>query len=164
MKSHNTSIQDNSGMTMIEIVVVIGIITILFSLGFFVDLSTYSRYSHRSEVDVIVSVLEKARSQSMNNKCFGSCTDGKTHGVYITSGQYVIFQGNDYASRDLAVDEITTANPNSSATGFTEVVFEQLTGKLKPQISPMDSELTLTVTQEGKTSKIHINNQGRINW
>ncbi|HEY4512337.1 MAG TPA: hypothetical protein VJH63_01600, partial [Candidatus Paceibacterota bacterium] len=60
--------------------------------------------------------------------------------------------------------------PGSASVGvsglavLSPVVFEQITGKLVPQLSPYTSELDITLTSDAKTASIYINNEGRINW
>ncbi|MDD5068285.1 MAG: type II secretion system protein [Candidatus Pacebacteria bacterium] len=153
------------GFTLIEILVVMAIFTLLSGLGLFMTFDSYRGASSRSERDTVVSLLERARSQAMNNVCFGaSCVGGKRHGISIQSNQYVIFEGGNYASRDSEVDQITPANPTAIITPI-DVVFDQLTGKLYPQLSPATTELIITIKQADRPdSIISINNEGTINW
>jgi hypothetical protein len=44
------------------------------------------------------------------------------------------------------------------------VVFEQLTGRLIPQISPETKELEIVITTATRGATTSINNLGRINW
>ena len=59
--------QNTMGFSLIEIVVVMAIVALLFSIGAIVGVDTYKNYTFRSEQGVLVSVLEKARSRSMSN-------------------------------------------------------------------------------------------------
>ena len=161
MKSLHTCAPRIAGFTLIEVLVVTGIFTILAALGLFMSLDTYRGVSFRSERDVIVSILERVRSQAINNvyeKAHGVCYDDTNH-------QYVMFRGNTYSSG--ASTNITV--PASSAVQIPDfplcrsaswVIFDQLTGKLNPPTNG----LAITVTQNSRISTIAINNEGRINW
>ena len=150
-----------SGFTLVEALVVMGILSMLGGLGLFLNLDTYRSLMFRSERDTLISAILKARSQSMNNICIGAgCTDGKPHGVFITKGKYVIFQGQSYASRDTAIDEALYAQ--NDTVGFTspsyEIVFAQLSGSVA---TPIDIGFNDGAMHYSTTS---INTEGRVSW
>lgn len=151
-----------SGFTLLEILVVMGLVLMVVAFGLIVSFDDYRGFTFRNERDIVVNVIQKARSQAMNNMCFGStCTDGKPHGVYFgTTGQYIIFQGTTYASRDNAVDEVIESKDNASTvTGLTSVVFNTVRGD-----AVTTGGSTLTVTQHGRSSTITIEPEGRVWW
>lgn len=160
----NTSYQSYSlsGFTLIEILVVLSIFAILGTLGLMVSMETFRGSSFRSERDLVVSVLQKARSRAQNNICLGVCSsnDGQKHGVHFTLGQYIIFQGQSYALRDLSVDQNipinnpVAFNPNLPA----DVIFNQLDGTLSSAVSFTINDIS------GHTSQININTEGQITW
>lgn len=153
--------RSRAGFTLIEILIVLGILAILSGFGLVASLDAYRGYSFRNERNTMVSVLQKARSQAISNICLGSgCTDGKPHGVAFQAGQYIIFQGSGYAARDQAVDQIVAVNyALTFAPGsLPEVVFSQLSGDAAPAG-------TITLTDEaGHSSVISINSEGQISW
>lgn len=148
------------GFTLIEIVVVMGLLAILGSLGLIMSLDSYRSYAFRNERDLIVTVLQKARSQAINNVCLGSgCTSGADHGVHLQTGSYTIFQGTIFASANHSLDQVVQS---SSATvqlsGLTDVVFSQLSGNAAPAGN-------ITVSDGvGHSTTISINDAGRIDW
>lgn len=146
--------------TLIEILVVTGIFVLLAGLGLFMTLDAFRATSHRSERDTIVSILEKARSRAMAN------IDQIKWGVCYTSPNYVIFQGGACTTGDKILANSAVANASNFAGTFPVVIFDQLTGKLVPQLSPATNELTVTVKEQGRPidEVISINNEGRINW
>lgn len=151
----------SGGFTLIEALVVMGILSMLGGLGLFLNLDTYRSLMFRSERDTLISAILKARSQSMNNMCIGTgCTDGKAHGVYVTKGKYVIFQGQSYATRDTSVDEAIYAQ--NDTVGFSspsyEVVFAQLSGSVT---TPLDIGFNDGAVHYSTTS---INTEGRVSW
>lgn len=156
------------GFTLLEIIVVIALTAFIAGFALIVSLDDYRGFGFRNERDVVVAVLQKARSQAVNNMCFErgsiSCTDGKPHGAYFgNDGEYVIFQGASYASRDADADEIIDAKDGGTGvSGFTEVVFERLSGDASTNPSGIR---TLTVTDEsGRASVFTVEASGRIWW
>ncbi len=152
------------GFTLIEILIVIGIMTLLGGMALIVSMDNYHAYAFRAERDTLVSLLQKARSQSMSNICLGtagSCTNGKTHGVYVSAGQYTVFQGPTYATRDTVVDEIYPVrgvDVQKKSGSLTEVVFSQLSGDVL-----LPGYITL-LNSDGHVSTTTITSQGSITW
>ena len=162
MQSLNTcSRNKNAGFSLIEMVIAVAIVTGVLGLGLLMSMDVYRGYRYRSERDIIVSLLQKARSRAMAN------IDETTWGVCSLPPHYVVFRGIYSASA--AEHEMVPANSTVTLTGFplcgsgSEIIFDQLTGDLLPQLSPMTSEKVITVTQINSTT-IAINNEGRINW
>lgn len=150
------------GFTLLEILVVMGLVLVVVAFGLIVSFDDYRGFNFRNERDIVVNVIQKARSQAVNNMCFGTgCTDGKDHGVYFgTTGQYVIFQGATYASRDVAVDEVIEARDDATIlSGVESVVFHRLRAD-----AVVTGGSTLTVTQSTHTSTITIEPEGRVWW
>ncbi|HEY9585496.1 MAG TPA: prepilin-type N-terminal cleavage/methylation domain-containing protein [Candidatus Paceibacterota bacterium] len=150
-----------AGFTLIEILVVVALLATISGFGLIVGMDSYRGYAFRADRDTLVSLLQRARSQSINNICIGaSCTNGKPHGVFIdaTSGQYILFQGAAYATRDSVVDEVTGVSPLVKHSGLTEVVFAQLSGDAS---STGDIILSGTAGQVSTTS---VNAVGQIAW
>lgn len=150
-----------AGFTLIEILVVIAIFTMLGAMALVVSMESYRGYAFRNERDMIVALLQKARSQSMSNICIGTaCTGGRPHGVYLQTGSVVIFQGPSYASRDSGVDETITsryAAASTTAGSATEVVFTQLSATTTATSTTLRDDA-------GHVSVISINSEGGISW
>ncbi len=155
------------GFTLLEIIVVMALIVIVAAFGLIVSFDDYRGFNFRNERDVVAAVLQKARSQAVNNMCFSygtiDCHDGKPHGAYFgTPGQYVIFQGTSYAARDTEADEIIEVkNAAVNLTGFDEVVFSRLSGDAS--VSPSGQTLTV-IDDRGRTSVFTVESSGRIWW
>lgn len=149
----------NSGFTLIEILVVLGIITIIGSISIIMGVDDYRRQLFRSDRDLLVTALQHARAQSVSSICLGSgCTGGKPHGVYIGADEYVMFQGASYATRDSDVDAVIEADSNITQSGISEVVFEQLSGDV---LTPGDIVLTDSL---GRVSTTTVGSEGQIFW
>ena len=149
------------GFTLIEILVVVALLTIVSGLGLIVGMDSYRGYLFRTDRDTLVSLLERARGQAVNNMCIGaSCTNGRPHGVFIdmAGSRYLLFQGATYATRDSAADEVIVASSAIYRSGLSEVVFEQLSGNANPQ-----GDIVLSGVV-GAVSTTSINAAGRISW
>ena len=149
------------GLTLIEVLVVMGMIVILVGLGLVLSMDTFRGFTFRSERDTLVALLQQARSQAINNVCLGTaCTNGRPHGVKIESNLYTMFQGPDYAAHDSGVDrQILPSYPLIIAAGSaSEVVFQQLSGNVDAQ-----KEIFMT-DGFGNSSTITVTNQGGISW
>jgi Tfp pilus assembly protein FimT len=159
-KNLSANQKGEAGFSLIEILVVMGMLTIIGALGLFMSMDSYRSYAFRNERNIVVSALQRARSQAVSNVCMGAtCTDGKPHGVHVVTGQYVIFQGASYATRDAGYDQVINANtPNVSISGLSEVVFAQLSGEVATPGS-------ITVGDNvGHSSVITINSVGQVVW
>ncbi|MEK7463424.1 MAG: prepilin-type N-terminal cleavage/methylation domain-containing protein [Patescibacteria group bacterium] len=139
------------GFTLIEVMIVVGILAGLAGLGLFVSVDLYKSYVFHSEKNILVSIIQKARNQSLVN------INESKHGVYLENSQYTIFQGENYASRNVVYDEIIQAKTAISRTGLTEIVFDQLNGN--PSVTG-----NITLSDSLRSSIISIENEGRINW
>lgn len=139
----------SSGFTLIEIIVVIAIFGALIALGLFMSMETFRGTLFRSEQDIVVSVLQKARSRAMANMyqtSWGVC--------YITP-DYVIFRGTE-CTAGLPTNETIPASPASAVTFSAPIIFSQL--------SATTIGGTITLMQDGRTSTIAVNQEGTIGW
>lgn len=138
------------GFTLIEMLIVIGIMAIIASAGIPVVLNLYRDYRMNSEVRLLSSVLERARDKAMNN------FNGSAHGVFIGSDNYVIFEGDDYETRNTSQDLIVPRAGAIAISGASELVFEQLSGRT--------SSTTLILNDGINQNFIYINEEGKIHY
>lgn len=142
---HN-HIHNQRGFTVVELLVVIGIFATMASLGMWLSADTYRSRSFQTDVNTVVSVLQRARSRAMNN------VNETSHGVKLNAAGYTLFQTGDSSK-----DEVIEGNPTFLFSGPTEILFSQLSG---------DSSATglLVITSGAKTATISLNNEGQISW
>src|SRR5262245_5773576 len=100
--------------SLIEVLVVIALLAITGGLALMVSMETYRGTSFRTERNMVIALLQRARAQSVANYCGGTCVgnDGAAHGVYIdqVNHRYVLYQGPNYAGRDTTMDSAFDAN------------------------------------------------------
>ena len=148
----------NGGFTLIEILVVIGILTVILAFGMTVNFSAFTSGTLAGEESKIVSVLQRARSHAMANM-FES-----KYGVCYSSNKdsYIIFRENEGICDDTEpTNELIPANTNIAEhadTNFSDfpVVFDQLSGNADNAI--------IHITDGTKSEDIEINEKGTINW
>lgn len=124
------------GFTLIEILVVVGIIGLFIGLSI-PQLRSFQQVSHLENVNKeVIAALRLAQSKTLASQ--GALQYGVYFDVVSTPNQYVLFQGSSYAARDIPKDEITVfkeAVEISSLVleGANEVVFVRLTGQASAQ-------------------------------
>jgi|SRR3989344_1626533 len=148
-KTANGSRFLSAGFTMIEILVVLAIFGALMMMGLFFDFTFYRGTSFNTDVDIFASILQRARARAVNN------INESNHGVYIDTGDYVLFQGNSYGANP-SFDQRISRNPNVNFSGASEIVFSQISGN-------SSFEGDLIIDGFGKTTTISLNHEGLIN-
>ena len=138
------------GFTLLEVLIVIALFAIVFSMSATFSLGSVSRTYALSERDVFVSLLTQARAKSLAN------INKQIHSVYVdaTNNRYVLYGGPSSSTGAIYVAKSTTLIPLGQKT-FT---FEQLTGDALSGIG------TTTITGGTISYGVHINSAGRINW
>ncbi len=144
-------IRSSPGFSIIEVVMVIGIIAIVFGLGLSFSLSIYQSQMLNAERDNLAVILGRARSEALSN------LNESDHGVYIGSDNYVIFQGDTYASRNAAGDEIFPRTGGLIISGLSEVNFRSLDARVA-------GPGTVTLTNGIRTVAVSVNGEGMIDW
>ena len=156
-------IKKDDGFTIIEIMIVIAILTILFTVVVFDFVLTQKRTDLNNGVQEFVTTLKFAQSRAI------SSDTNSQYGVYLNTAvspnQYVVFKGLDYASRDTSYDQNYFLPANIefyaiSLGGGSEVVFNKLTGSTVQQGS-VSLRDRIDVTQN-KT--IYVSNSGTIDF
>ncbi|MBI2426734.1 MAG: prepilin-type N-terminal cleavage/methylation domain-containing protein [Candidatus Kerfeldbacteria bacterium] len=149
----------SKGLTLLEILVVLGIIGVLITFGT-LNLREYQRVSEVAQsAEDLSTVLREAQSRSM------AVVDRLPHGVHIetSNSTYVLFSGatfnmGDPANRTYTLPTSVEFLDPSLADGGTSVLFLQLTGS---------TDTYGTVTLQSKTNStmtrtITITNEGKI--
>lgn len=158
-KSSSSPHSLKSGFSLIELLVVIGIIGMLMSLSLFMDLNGYRGDAFRAEVSTLGIALQTARANALNN------INEEKHGVAINPPGYkgyVIFEGESYSTRIVSHDHpiAMSYKVNISPSSPSEIVFDQLSGNgsVNADIILLDPERSTISTV------ISINHEGKISW
>jgi len=136
------------GFTLIEVIFVIALITFIASFGTIAGLDMYQRYNFNSQSDIAISLLQKARSEAMNN------ISGQPHGVYFADpDNLILFTGSSFGS---AYELKLGKNKAVQYAGASSIVFSQL--------SATTTAASVTITQDAKIRTISVNAEGGIDY
>ncbi len=145
------------GFTLIEMLIVMGILAILAAMTLFMEINNYRGDAFRSEANSLGISLQTARADALNN------INQKRHGVAIHPGGYdgyIIFEGDSYDPADPISKSIEASYGVTFApTSPDEITFEQLTGNAN-----YNGDITLIDPERNMTAVISINYEGKISW
>ena len=140
----------SAGFTILEVMLVIGVLALLFLIGVPLTFNFYLNYELTTERDNFIAIHQQARNAAMTGE------GGTDHGVYITNDGYVLFEGESYASRSTDRDLNISRSGLIEIIGPTEIVFDSLSGRT--------ASAAFSVTNGEKTFSIDINMEGNISW
>src|SRR3989344_1210319 len=138
-----------SGFTLIEMLVTLGLAGIILLIGLPMGFDAYQRYAFASDKSIFINALQKARIRAASNVA------QTEHGIKIGDDRYIIFRGPSYVGS--TTDEIINKNANLTISGTSEIVFSQLSGD-----SSFNGELV--ISDSFRTAKINTNSEGGISW
>lgn len=143
----NTTLKKNKGYSLIEVLVVIGLLTLFAGLtvSTFVSFSNYQ--SIDKDIDVIVSYIDKARNQTINAK------DDDQYGIKFASTTVTLFRGTSYIAGSSTNQVYTVSNKVSLSSlqltgGVTSFYFLPISGK--PSAT---GTISYTLTNSASTTK-----------
>ena len=139
------------GFTLVEVIIVVGMMTVLALFTVVITAGSYTRNVLESERDSVVSFLWRARARAIHN------INQTGHGLFITTSSYIVFQGNSYAARSSTLDEVFPKSGGITSSGLSEIVFQ-------PPEGSSASTGTITLTNQAKSAMIIINGEGQIDW
>jgi prepilin-type N-terminal cleavage/methylation domain-containing protein len=145
------------GFSLIELVVVLGMLAGVASLTLVISMQSYHSSSFADTQTLLITALYKARSQALSCVCIGTvCTAGKAHGVHITPTQLIIFQGDYFNAADDTNEYIPISNRSVSFSDISDVVFDVLTANALTA-----GDITLTDTR-GRIATVSVGAKGQI--
>jgi len=140
-----------NGFTLFEVLLVIAILAVLVSVSLPSTINFYQTWQLDLNKNGIAQALRRAQLKAISVEADSS------FGIYLAAGQYILFKGSSFASRDPGFDESFELPDNLYLSGLSEIVFTKLQG-----IPSAAGNIFLTVNGQSKT--ININEQGRINY
>lgn len=138
------------GFTLLEILLVVGIIGVLIILTLPVGLDLYKNQQLEVNSRTILQTLRRAQLKAM------SIESDANYGVYLSDESFILFKGSSYFGRDSQYDQVFDLPQAITISGMQEVVFTKLTGKPK-------SIGFININSDGKRRVININRMGRMN-
>ena len=154
-KNFGVSLQSKRGFTLIEILIVLGLVAVLASMGVIMGFDSILRSTVHSERDIVVLMLTGARARALAN------INESAQGVHITDSTIHLFEGASYPGTN---DRSTNRNSNTTVDPEpATIVFSQLRGNATDGSNPCNP-CTITLTDGSQTAIIEINSEGRIEW
>ena len=142
------------GFTLIEIVVIVGILLLICLLTF----NSFSNLNKAQALDKdimsVTSVLNQARSLTLSSK------EGSRYGVRFENARVILFKGTSYSPSDSNNIYVTLSRyvriTSINIGGGENLVFERLTGKANVTgtvtlslVQPPNTSRTVTISQSG---------------
>lgn len=139
------------GFTLLEVLLSIGIITILTGIM----LPVYRPFQTQNNLDVAAQIITQTlhRAQVLSQ----SGQSDAQWGVYVQTGSTTLFQGVTYASRSMSFDELYEISPAIVISGAQEFVFTKLRGELSV------ASASITLSTESQSRTLSVNKKGMIN-
>lgn len=153
-------LSQQSGFTIIEILVVMAIILVLFGLSVISLNQPQASTNQNSAVDTLVNDLKVQQFSAMSGVT-GSAGSQQSAGIFVQSNQYTMFIGSSYSAGNSYNYVYTAPNGVSFSTSFPSgtVVFSKGAGEVNGFTAGSN---TITVTTTGSTKIITINRFGAI--
>ena len=142
--------KNKKGFSLVELIVVIGILILLIGVG---D-SVYSNFRTRNSLDVSVnSYVQSLRHAQTNSE---QVQGDSVWGTAIFADKVVVFKGESYLARTSSSDQIISFPSEISVGGLSEIIFEKTTG------SALNIGTTTLTNSLGEVRSIFINEKGTI--
>jgi len=155
-KISQTAYNNSRGVTLIEVLVIIGLVGVIAAIGLVVSFGSFQRNSFSTQRELAVVLLQRARSRAMAN------IHESAHGFVITADKFVVFEDTDdsgaYEEAN-DVEEVVARDSNVSHSGIDEFLFEQLSGN-----AVSNGALDLVGNRPGDSATITVDPNGRIDW
>ncbi|OGZ05192.1 MAG: hypothetical protein A2845_02630 [Candidatus Lloydbacteria bacterium RIFCSPHIGHO2_01_FULL_49_22] len=139
------------GITLVELIVVVGIIMLLTA----VSITVYGSFKAHENLEIatmgVVGALRHAQANAESGKA------DSPWGVALLTSSVVVFKGGVYALRDISADQKLDLPSGVFAGGLSEIVFEKVTGNTGGAGS-------VTLTNSFGVRNIIINAKGTITY
>jgi prepilin-type N-terminal cleavage/methylation domain-containing protein len=143
------------GFTLIELVIVVGILGILLVSAFAVIQLFTGQVNLDTTSQQVLSSLQLARNRTL------SSTGEMQHGVHFETSKYVLFEGDTYSAVDPANQEFNLTQVEIyeiNITGGSDVVFDRIRGT-----TSNNGNVKIRLTADNsKTETILVNSSGSL--
>ncbi len=138
------------GFTLVELIVAVGIFSMVVIIGLPASWDFYLSYQIETERDNLVTLLREARNMSVINR------HELSHGLYFNGSNFVVFEGVDYANRIQAEDRIISRQATVAINGPGEIVFTPLSGQTTAS--------TYILTNNTRVRNVYVKSEGTVDW
>lgn len=162
LTSLRKSTKNNTGLTLIELIVVIGILSTLLGIAIVSIQNIRVLATNSTSTSVIISDLKNQQIKAMTGDTEGRGVPDN-YGVKILSDRYVLFHGTAYSPADADNFAIPIETGYALGTTFPDnmVLFSSESGELIGFVQNQNT-ITLTNTSSGQSKTIQINKYGTV--
>ncbi len=151
-KIYTTNTSSTRGSTLIEILILIGLIGVISSFGLAMSYSSLSRSKLETEVDTFISLaLMPTRMRALTN------IHNAHHGVHIATDSFVLFEGSVFdpqATHNRTIPREESVHIESSG----DILFEKLSGNV------ISGQSVVVLSTETASRTISVTRWGGIDW
>jgi prepilin-type N-terminal cleavage/methylation domain-containing protein len=135
-----------SGLTLVEILVVISILGILTAISLTSFVTLRKSEGLKKDTETVIEILRQARAQTLSSK------DGQTYGVHLATSTATLFSGSSYSSTTptnlvFNFNNTDTIQTVSLVGGGSDVVFKRLTGETNQSGTILFSSPSVSMTK-----------------
>ncbi|MEO8785421.1 MAG: type II secretion system protein [Candidatus Saccharimonadales bacterium] len=141
----------SAGFTLLEMILVMGIITIIMA----VSVPLYASLSNRNQLQVSVSLLAQDLYQAQANS--RAQLNDSAWGVAFNGQTITLFQGNSYASRSSSQDVNYVVPSAIKMSGDSQVVYSRLYGL-------PTATANFSLSGAGQTMPLAVNSKGMVEY
>lgn len=146
------------GFTLPELIVVIGVFSVLLSVIVINLLTAHSNVSLASTIEVLIADIKDQQNKSMAGDTMGTSSN-QNFGIYLESNQYTLFHGPSYTpgdSSNFVVELDNTVSFDSISFPSSQIVFSSGSGEINGFVSGSDSLVVKgSTTSQQKTIKLN---------
>lgn len=151
------------GFTIIEILVVLGILATILSIGYVSVVAIQRRAPLSATADVLMGDLRGQQTKAMTGDTqTGAASD--RYGIYFQSNAYILFKGSSYNPSD-TTNAITPLPTNITVSAVTfpgsSVIFAKGSGDVVG-FAQGGSSVTLTQNLSAEHKKLTVNRYGAV--
>jgi prepilin-type N-terminal cleavage/methylation domain-containing protein len=146
---------DSSGFTLIEILVVLGLIAVLFGLSAINLSQPQTSASLDRTLNALLADIKSQQTLAMSGDNSGTASQ-QPHGIYLQADHFTLFAGSSYDSGDSHNFAENVASSVSLATNLPSntLLFAKGTGEVNG-FTPGDNTITLTSGDQIRTITIN---------
>ncbi len=142
----NKTKENTKGISLIELALVIALLAILSSASIPLGIGFLRRNNLKNTRDVLVSYLNTAQISSI------SARNGSEWGLAVTGDKIVLFNGENYSSRNLAFD-LEYNIPSDILVTPSEILFDKYSGET--------TETSITIENiDGNSYTVYVSSEG----
>jgi len=149
------------GFTLVELLLVMGIMAVLFSIGTISFFGQQGNANVAQGVGILVADMRSQQTKAMTGTTYqGASQDG--YGIHFESDTYTLFVGDTYSSSDPSNSVVELPGGTSiSASTFAgnQVVFLRASGEVSGYVLGQDY---VELTAGNKTTRVRVNELGVV--